>query len=253
MKLMLRAADRIDGHVRPPKGRNWAAAPDAVLHDDMGGGATPGMAAQTGVLPRPWRVPGFQRPERLGRADWLMRGFSLLASDGHQALTLATLCDCAGGSRAGFLGLFGEVADFRAEMIALWESTGLQAEVGPHPGQTVLSCFLGLAAETAAPQPLPAGGEDQPGSVVVERAIRVWAQADALVARALARVECHRVAQLRGLLVSAGLSAPRAQERAEVFYAARVGFDALQASMGITGEGAMRALAIAILGGKISV
>ena len=69
----------------------------------------------------------------------------------------------------------------------------------------------------------------------------------------MGRVDRHRLEELRALLLEAGLSPRRAAERAAVFYAARIGFDMLRGTTGIAAVAPMRALALAILGGKAPV
>ncbi|WP_112309026.1 hypothetical protein [Pseudogemmobacter bohemicus] len=204
-----------------------------------------------------WRVPGYTRPSRLERGDWLMRGVSLLARSGHHALNIAVLCDCPGASRAGFYSFFADLTGFRLELIALWERTSqhpVLPSVAAEGGERLaLARLLELADEAMVPgpgDPTSSADPDEPCAVMIERAIRDWARVDVMVAAALARVDSWRLAELQNLLVKAGLSPRRAAERAAVFYAARLGFDRLRDSTDIFAVAPMRALALAILGGR---
>ncbi|MCL4066767.1 hypothetical protein M3484_09300 [Pseudomonas sp. GX19020] len=270
MRLLLRPEDRSDRHDRKtsPCGQVFASG---GIHRAMSqrapgqGGSTladtgPKTLVEAGLTQMPataWRVPGFTGPARLSRSDWLIRAFALLARSGHPALNIAVLCDCPGASRAGFYGFFPDLAAYRLEVIALWERTSQQPVLSLAPAESgaprlALARLLELADEAIAPPSaaIRDGDPDAPCAVMIERAIRDWARCDALVAAALARVDGWRLAQVQDLLVSAGLSQRRAAERAAVFYAARLGFDRLRDSTDIVAAPPMRALALAILGGR---
>lgn len=270
MRLLLRPEDRSDRQDRKtaPRGQVFASG---GIHRAMsqrapgrGGSplADPGpktlLEADLPQMPAtPWRVPGFARPARLSRSDWLIRAFALLARSGHPALNLPVLCDFPGASRAGFYGFFPDLAAYRFEVIALWERTSQQPVLSIAPAENgaprlALARLLELADEAMAPPSAGTkdGDPDTPCAVLIERAIRDWARCDVMVAAALARVDGWRLTQVQDLLVRAGLSQRRAAERAAVFYAARLGFDRLRDSTDILAAAPMRALALAILGGR---
>ncbi|MBJ2150873.1 hypothetical protein [Paracoccus sp. IB05] len=270
MRLLLRPEDRSDRQDRKtsPRGQVFASGGIhcAMARQVPGQGGSPladagpktrGEAGLPQMPATAWRVPGFTRPARLSRSDWLIRAFALLARSGHPALNIAVLCDCPGASRAGFYGFFSDLAAYRLEVIALWERTSRQPVLSLPPAETgaprlALARLLELADEAMIPPSAATedGDPDAPCAVMIERAIRDWARCDVMVAAALARVDGWRLAQVQDLLVRAGLSQRRAAERAAVFYAARLGFDRLRDSTDLFAAAPMRALALAILGGR---
>ena len=90
MKLLLRPQDRCDRQERPTTRRGQIFASGGICQAMSQRAVVQNGAAPIPQLPAAaWRVPGFTRPARLSRSDWLIRGFDLLSRSGHHALNIA--------------------------------------------------------------------------------------------------------------------------------------------------------------------
>ncbi|WP_160144641.1 TetR/AcrR family transcriptional regulator [Pseudogemmobacter humi] len=237
--LMLRPEDRIDCSA-PLVAQGAAAVPEAAGV----AGAEPAaeIMAAGGADLSPAVTSGCDR------ADWIVAGFDLLAEEGWSALSPARIAARLSGSEAGFFLYFSDLDELLQAMFDLWERLALgplAAELPTLPPDGSSSATREAARARLAE--LADEGEGAPAAAI-ETALRERAASDPRARAAVERVDRHRLGGLSALLQAAGLSEPQARQRAEVFYAARIGLDYLHGTTGLAPAAPMRALAAAVLG-----
>jgi len=149
---------------------------------------------------------------RLTRRDWINHGLRTLATEGSNALKVGAMAEALGVSRGSFYWHFADFADFRTRLLENWRDRTVDQVIrefedepaGPGRLQRLLKrAFFGKRG--------------------LDRAIRMWAAADADVAKMVAAVDARRVAYMASLLIDAGVDAGQAQPRAAFIYWAYLG------------------------------
>lgn len=168
------------------------------------------------------------RVERLGRDDYFLAAYELLAEGGVSGLTTTNVCKRLGVTTGSLYHHFRSGAEFYAAFIDRWEASGLatlgDAEQAPDPAARLEMLFV---ASTTA-------NHD------AEQAIRAWGSSDPMVSEAIRHVEQegHRI--IAEALSDAGLDS----DTAEVM--AHIGFCILTGSQRI-GDRVDRRLLVAAL------
>ena len=150
--------------------------------------------------------------DRLTKENWLLHGFDVLRSSGHEALKAGTMCKAIGVSRGSFYWHFPSLGDFHSALLDQWRCQNTETIIAqlqdlPTP-QAQLRELVQRAIDT--PQPL-------------ENAMRRWGGANDKVASALAEVDQLRRAYLVNLMMGMGLPEHVAKDRATLLTWAFIG------------------------------
>ncbi len=149
---------------------------------------------------------------RLTKQEWIRQGLRTLATEGATALKVGAMATAMGVSRGSFYWHFNDFADFRAQLLLSWRDRTVDQVIrefeddraGPGRLQRLVKrAFFGKRG--------------------LDRAIRIWAADEAVVAAMVATVDARRVAYMAQLLIAAGVDADQAQPRAAFIYWAYLG------------------------------
>lgn len=149
----------------------------------------------------------------MSRTDWTDLALRVLAEEGPEALTVAALCDRAGRTRGSLYHHFADHAALLDATVAAWSREGTDALVAatpPGPGAADRLNDLALAVD-----------------VRLEQGVRRLAERTPSVRETVRAVDRARVDHLSRLHEADGDPPAEAQARAEVEYAAFLGFQQL--------------------------
>ncbi|MGE0736918.1 MAG: TetR/AcrR family transcriptional regulator [Alphaproteobacteria bacterium] len=151
-------------------------------------------------------VPG--KDGRLSRKDWLAAAFRLLGEGGVEAVAVEPLARALGVTKGSFYWHFKDRPALLRSLLGYWAERETQAIIRrvERPGGSARERLRRLLAEaigdTAARGP--------------ELAVREWARRDAVVRRAVRRVDAKRLRYVRDLFEEAGRGEPAV--RADLLY-----------------------------------
>lgn len=149
---------------------------------------------------------------RLTRQDWIDSGLRMLATDGASALKVGVMATALGVSRGSFYWHFADFAAYRAQLLHCWRERTVDQVIqefdrdptGPDRLKRLIKrAFIGKRG--------------------LDRAIRMWAADEPVVAAMVASVDAKRVAYMAKLLIAAGADPGQAQPRAAFIYWAYLG------------------------------
>ena len=155
--------------------------------------------------------------KRLSKSDWLRLGLQLLADKGHSAMRIDILCQQVWRSKGSFYHHFKDRADFVHALGKYWQEQ-LTENVIERANQ-YKTPIEKLTALNALTQDI-ASGED----AKIERALRLWASSEQVIAEILAKVDKRRTDYVASLLVQSGLGSRMAIDLAVMNYAMLIGF-----------------------------
>lgn len=123
------------------------------------------------------------------REDYFEGALKILATEGHHALKMSTLCKMLGVTTGSFYNYFGSWAEFAPQLLTHWEKeqTLRIEDVSNREDDPVVRIFT--MKELAVEIPHEA-----------EAAIRAWSNGDPLVAKFQRRVDDERIAALRAVV-----------------------------------------------------
>ncbi|BBY98226.1 TetR/AcrR family transcriptional regulator [Mycolicibacterium fallax] len=152
---------------------------------------------------------------RLSVQDWLEAGFSLLAEAGRPALTIDRLCAQLGVTKGSFYWHFTGMAGYRSALIEAWaQQRGRELPIhraGPdHPPRERLSMMTEALLH--------------PRHWKLERAMREWARTDPAVAASVTAGDRRARKAVRQAFLDLGFEAAEADLRAQLTFAAGMGF-----------------------------
>ena len=150
--------------------------------------------------------------ERLSKAEWLRHGLRTLAANGPGALKVAPMAEALNVSRGSFYWHFRDIEDFRAQLLEAWQDISTDQvieELDTRPGGPARLRDL-LHRAFGRPRNL-------------DRAVRLWAAEDKVVAKRVAAVDARRIARVARLLSDAGVDPEHAAHRALFLYWAFLG------------------------------
>ncbi|MGX9355535.1 TetR/AcrR family transcriptional regulator [Roseobacteraceae bacterium S113] len=176
---------------------------------------------------------------RLSPNDWIAAGFRTLAQHGHTALRAEAIARALKTTKGSFYWHFADVPTYRAAMLDLWEGLATQGIIEElnalPPGKNRLTALIERTRE--APEAY--------GGAAAEPAIRAWARFEPDVAARLERVDARRIAFIAEDF--AALRLPDAQIKARLVYAAHIGTEQLQLTLGGDGRDELEELIALIL------
>jgi AcrR family transcriptional regulator len=146
--------------------------------------------------------------QRLSREAWLGKGLEVLAEKGFEAVRVEGLARLLGVTKGSFYWHFKDRADLRHSLLDYWvESTTVSVmdEVGALPASPPerLERLARIITET--------------GRARFDLSFRMWALADAAVARVVRRVDERRLEFVRTLFAGCGFKGREAELRARMF------------------------------------
>ena len=123
------------------------------------------------------------------RDDYFEGAMKILATEGHHALKMSTLCKMLGVTTGSFYNYFGSWAEFTPQLLTNWEKEQtLRIEEVSNEQDDPLSRIVTMKELSTT---LPHESE---------AAIRAWSNGDPLVAEFQRRVDDERVAALRAVV-----------------------------------------------------
>jgi len=152
---------------------------------------------------------------RLSVDDWIRAGYAILAEEGIKALKLDRLCARLGVTKGSFYWHFDGMPSYRAALIATWgelrdEDRRSFDDAGDLTPRERLARMMSALVS--------------PRHWTLERAMREWARSDESVAASV-RASDRRVLQaVRQAFLDYGFGAADAELRANVVFAAGIGF-----------------------------
>lgn len=151
---------------------------------------------------------------RLSRADWTKLGRELLAEQGPAALTVARVCERAGKTRGSLYHHFADHDALLRAVLESWREASTDALIAAHPPGSGAAAALDTSAR----------GLD----FALEQNVRKLVAGRAELRETVREVDEARIAHLTRLHVHDGLSRKHARMRAQIEYAAYLGFQQLE-------------------------
>jgi AcrR family transcriptional regulator len=147
--------------------------------------------------------------------DWVQEGFRVLAEAGVKALTLERLCRRLGAAKGSFYWYFTDMKAYRRALIDAWaavrdQDRGYFDELAIDPPRQRLSRMLTVLLG--------------PRHWMLELAMREWARSETAVATAVRASDRRVVAAVRQAFLDDGFDSDEADMRANVIFAAGIGF-----------------------------
>jgi AcrR family transcriptional regulator len=150
--------------------------------------------------------------DQLSVDAWLAEGLKALAAQGFTALKAEPLAKAMGVSRGSFYWHFADLGAFHDAILKRWREiaaeriiAGVEADSGGDPLASLLRTTFGAKLE-------------------LERAVRNWAAFEPAAHAAVRAIDRRRLDYIEGLLEKRGLTAARAQARAQILYWTFLGF-----------------------------
>ena len=147
---------------------------------------------------------------KLTQQDWLDLGLETLAKRGFTALKAGSLTKEAGVTRGSFYGYFKDVSTYHEALLEAWmqRSQDVAGEIAHLEPRQQLEALITASARSDAK---------------LERAIRVWADTNDHVSRAVQKLDEFRLQVIEHILRQIGQSDNTARLRARFLYAAAIG------------------------------
>lgn len=160
-------------------------------------------------------VSGNTAPNRLSVDDWLQAGFATLAEEGIKALKIDRLCARLGVTKGSFYWHFDGMPSYRAALVESW---GLLRD----EDRRVFDDLDGLPPRDRLAQMM--ASLVSPRHWTLERAMREWARSDDAVAASVRSSDRRVLGAVRRTFLDFGFDAEQADLRANVVFAAGIGF-----------------------------
>ena len=162
---------------------------------------------------------GSRRPARavLGRSDWILTARQVLIQEGINAVNVLPLSKRLDVTRGGFYWHFRNRADLLEALLADWEANNTAAfervvNEGGHNGRAEFEAIVDVWVSESDYNP------------AWDAAVRQWALQSKKVARAVKRVDEHRIALIQQVFLDLGYEDPEALVRARITYFHQVGY-----------------------------
>ena len=158
---------------------------------------------------------GSSANSRLSVDDWVQAGFRVLAEEGLKALTVDRLCRRLGVTKGSFYWHFSDMKAYRKALVDTWAAVrdedrwyfdDLAADPPPQRLSRMMTALVG------------------PRHWMLERAMREWARSEEMVAAAVRLSDQRVVAAVRQAFLDDGFGSEEADMRANVTFAAGIGF-----------------------------
>ena len=165
-----------------------------------------------------------EKPDRIGPAEWIEAGVTLLAEGGIDAVRVEPLAARLGVTKGSFYWHFKDRAALYAAILDHWRATStadvidLLERQGGSAAERLRRLFATTVVDPRRPQ--------------LTTAVRAWARTDRLAAEAIASADAERIAYVEGLLVEHGLETATAAVRARILYLTLMGSFALSGAAG---------------------
>jgi AcrR family transcriptional regulator len=152
---------------------------------------------------------------RLSVDDWIQAGFAILAEEGIKALKIDRLCCRLGVTKGSFYWHFTDIAGYRVALVHAWgelrdDERRHFGELARLPPRDRLASMMSSLVS--------------PRQWTLERAMREWARTDDNAAASVRAADQRVLAAVRQAFVDYGFEAADAELRANVTFAAGVGF-----------------------------
>jgi AcrR family transcriptional regulator len=158
---------------------------------------------------------GKRSASRLTVDDWIRAGYAILAGEGTKALKIDRLCERLGVTKGSFYWHFDGMPQYRTALIATWgelrdEDRRSFDDMGDlEPRERLARMMSALVS---------------PRHWTLERAMREWARLDESVAASVRASDRRVLAAVRQAFLDYGFDADDADLRANVVFAAGIGF-----------------------------
>jgi AcrR family transcriptional regulator len=158
---------------------------------------------------------GKRLASRLNVDDWIRAGYAILAGEGIKALKIDRLCERLGVTKGSFYWHFDGMPQYRAALIATWgelrdEDRRSFDDMGDLEPRARLARMMSALVS--------------PRHWTLERAMREWARLDESVAASVRASDRRVLAAVRQAFLDYGFDADDADLRANVVFAAGIGF-----------------------------
>ena len=158
---------------------------------------------------------GNKAATRLSIDDWLQAGFAILAEEGIKALKIDRLCARVGVTKGSFYWHFDGMPSYRAALVESWgllrdddrRTFDDMGDIAPRERLTHMMSSL-----------------VSPRHWTLERAMREWARSDEAVAASVRASDRRVLEAVRRTFLDYGFDAEEADLRANVVFAAGIGF-----------------------------
>ena len=160
-------------------------------------------------------VSGNKAASRLSVDDWIQAGFAILAEEGMKALKIDRLCARVGVTKGSFYWHFDGMPSYRAALVESW---GLLRD----DDRRTFDDLDRLEPRERLSQMM--SSLVSPRHWTLERAMREWARSDETVAASVRASDRRVLAAVRRTFVDFGFDEEEANLRANVVFAAGIGF-----------------------------
>jgi AcrR family transcriptional regulator len=171
---------------------------------------------------------------KLGRAEWIEAGLTVLAESGVEAVRVEPLAKRMQVTKGSFYWHFKDRQDWLMAIVAQWVEIDTNQiieqvnQINADPQTKLLELFELTIADDELNPSLADGS--------IENAIRAWAMTDPQMASVLQQVDRRRLEYTKNLFLEIGFSEPEALVRARLAYYSLVG----EFTIGIRGNQADR-------------
>lgn len=152
---------------------------------------------------------------RLSVDDWIDAGFEVLDAGGRDALKIDRLCEHLGVTKGSFYWHFASMSAYRDALIEEWSQlSGREHPVSRASADLPPRQRLSLMTKALV----------SPRHRRLERVMREWARTDAAVAASVAAADRRALAVVRQAFAELGFDPDEADLRAQLTFAAGLGF-----------------------------
>lgn len=179
---------------------------------------------------------------RLGKKDWIKAGFRALSMGGVGAIRIEAIAREIGTTKGSFYWHFKDLTELKNAMLDYYLTQGTEAvikHIAPiiNPEMALLT----LIKTATAPPPDDIGGQN------AEIAVRDWARWDTNAQAKVNEIDEMRTDFLVKNLLQMGFNEADAKVRANIMYAAYVGFISLRATGAKIKDGLLSAFAQSVI------
>lgn len=179
---------------------------------------------------------------KLSKIDWIKAGFRALCYGGIAAIRIEAIAREIKTTKGSFYWHFKDLAALKTAMLEFYKQKGTQDIIdAANMRKTPIEALMFVVKSALNPP------EDDVGSIMAEAAIREWARFDDLAKKNINEIDEMRINFLYENILALGYNNADAKARAQILYAAYLGFIHLRATSSNVKGGLLTAFAKSII------
>lgn len=179
---------------------------------------------------------------KLSKIDWIKAGYRALCNGGIGAIRIEPIAREIKTTKGSFYWHFKDLAALKMAMLEFYKQKGTQDIIDAANMRATPHDALMFVVKSALNPP-----EDDVGSIMAEAAIREWARFDEFAKKNINEIDEMRINFLFENILALGYNNADAKARAQILYAAYLGFIHLRATSSKVKGGLLTAFAKSII------